>query len=648
MRQSNGFIKEKNVFLGPQHQVSAGFFCAVLGVLCAMSFSLGQEGYAGLSDAPASATSYLWSALAAVFGWLFWQVYALRRLRPSLPAVCFGLLFGVLNRLGVTLFAYDTWRFLDDPIRLAVTVLCCAGQGSLMTTAITIIDEVLRSGKLTKRKAESETRSAEDAGALRLLHRLKRQYDVHTTQFCMALLFVCWLPYLVVFFPGTMSWDIGEMLAQFFGQREMDTWHPVFLTWVVGACMWAGRQIGSDNLGAALFMLLQTAALAYALGYAVSSVRRMGGRRRVQAVALCFFGIVPIWGGYAQFICKDTLYVALLLVFVLKTMTLLMDGEALTAKWLCGYGGAALGACLVRHNGVYVVLPTAILTVLFAVRGKQRLRIGGTLGGALALVFLFSGMLLPALGIRDETASGMYSVMFQQSARVLREHGDAVTPDEYAEIDLILDAANLPALYEPWISDPVKYTFKAYGQGAAAEREALQRYQKTWFSMLMKYPITYLEAFVAGNSAYYAFTPKMEGETYNNQAGNRFVFETHPQVATNLGIHTERISPLERAGQLLAVAVRGGRHIPIFALLYCCAVYTWLLVAAGISVARQGRLKCLVAFVPALLSLATCMLSPVNDYFRYYLPIVAMALPLLLMADAGCEGGAAKAEDGTP
>ena len=48
--------------------------------------------------------------------------------------------------------------------------------------------------------------------------------------------------------------------------------------------------------------------------------------------------------------------------------------------------------------------------------------------------------------------------------------------------------------------------------------------------------------------------------------------------------------------------------------------------------ARQRRWRALAAFLPALLSLGVCMLSPVNDYFRYFLPIVAMAPPLLGLA----------------
>ena len=191
-------------------------------------------------------------------------------------------------------------------------------------------------------------------------------------------------------------------------------------------------------------------------------------------------------------------------------------------------------------------------------------------------------------------------------------------------------ADRLPELYEPWISDPVKFTFRQYGQGAEAEKAALAPYRDAWLKMMKKYPLTYLESFFAGNVSYYTFAPKIEGETYNNQAGNRLVFETYELGADPRFLHTKQIGALAPARTLLAMFARGWRHIPVFSLLYACATYTWLLVGAGISAARRKNWRLvLCGFLPALLSLGVCMLSPVNDYFRYFLPIVAMTWPLL-------------------
>ncbi len=483
--------------------------------------------------------------------------------------------------------------------------------------------------------------------ALTLPRRLARLYGWarrHRMLARMLLLALCWSPYLMAFFPGTVCWDLGEMVAQFFGQRAMDTWHPVFLTWVMGVCVWLGRLFGSDNLGAALYTLLQTVALSYALSRCMELLRDLRMRRAVRLGVLLFFALTPLWGGYAQFISKDTLYTSALLLFALSVLRLLLGREGRCALRLGRECAALFGwgllTCLIRSNGLYVILPTAVAVALFAVRGRARLCVSAALAGAVCCALLFSHALLPALGVRDETSSGLYSVCFQQSARVLRDHADTVTPEEYAEIDLVLDAENLPQLYEPWISDPVKYTFRQYGQGAEPEKQALARYRATWLSMLQKYPLTYAEAFFAGNLSYYTFAPKLEGETYNQQAGNRLVFETYELGDDPRFLHTTQPAALSGVRTLLAAFARGWRHIPLLSLLYACATYTWLLVAAGYAVFRQRRLRALVGFLPALLTMGVCLLGPVNDYFRYFLPIVAMSPALVGMAARPREGGA--------
>ena len=138
--------------------------------------------------------------------------------------------------------------------------------------------------------------------------------------------------------------------------------------------------------------------------------------------------------------------------------------------------------------------------------------------------------------------------------------------------------------------------------------------------------------------SYYTFAPKIEGETYNDQAGNRLVFETY-ELGDSRGddprfLDTTQMGVLEPVRKLLALFARGWRHIPVLSLLYACASYTWLCVGAASSLARRKKIRLLIGFLPALLSLGVCMLGPVNDYFRYFLPIVAMTLPLI--GAAGC------------
>jgi len=688
------------------------------GALCMLAFTVPPEGYVGISDPPLRAGSTVWCLYAAALAGLFWLYTGKRRARLSAGMMLTGLLFGAVNFLATTLFAYDTWDTLASAPALIRAALCVLGQAAVMAAGLALVCEWLEGvwdsrdkrpsvafaharpdapaghaqssadclpadasddwnaepdaahmatpamdlplpvmeptgdSSPAGRVADCLPADASDAlnaepdaaravtpdrfGLRRRYRRLADRFPRldawrrrHPVASVALLLLVCWSPYLIVFYPGTIIWDMGEMLGMLYGLRPMTTWHPVFATWLFGGAVALGRLFGSDNLGAFLFTALQSVAMAYALARVIRLLRKFGLGPGWRLAALALFGLTPIFGSFAQAVGKDTLYTAAILMVTVYTVETLRFG-APRGRALMGYAAWTLLACLVRNNGLYVAAGAAALVVAFGLRGRARLRVGGALAAALGLAIGFSGVLVPALGIRDATASGLYSVCFQQSARVLRDHADTVTPEEYAEIDLVLDAKNLPTLYEPVISDPVKYTFRQYGEGREAETAALTRYRQTWLSMLRKYPLTYLEAFVAGNSGYYAFTPKIDAaRTYNQQGGIRFVFETYELGADARYLHTTQIEALKTARTLLAAYSRGWRRVPALELFLFCPVYTWLLVAAGLSLARRGYWRALIAFAPALLSLGVCLLSPVDDYFRYFLPIVAMT-PLLL------------------
>ncbi len=615
--------------------MARALLCAAGGALAMAAFTLSPQGYVGVSDPPLRLGSPVWLVDAALLAAFLWWATLPRGARLTVGTAMLGLAFGTVNYFATTLFAYDTWSFLHSAVAWAEAAVRILLQSTLMSLALAQLCAVLENrpvpGGAPGRLSRWVTQLVQ--GPLR---GMAAAYRSHPTRTVMLYLVVCWLPYLVVFYPGTVIWDMGEMLAQLQGLRPLTDWHPLLTSWLFGGCVWLGRQLSGDNLGACLFMLLQTAALAYALAEAVRLIRNLGLGRGVQLAALAFFGLTPIFGAFAQAIGKDTLYTAALLVTGLRIVETVRFGLP-RGRRLAAFLAWALLASLLRTNGMLVVAGMLVLLagVTLYRYGKHALRLSA---GALAVVLAavaFNQALIPALGIPSTSASGLYAVPFQQSARTLRDHAGSVTPEEYAAIDLVLDAPNLPTLYDRIVTDPVKYTFKQYALDANTVNAALARYRAAWLSMLRKYPVTYLEAFVACNSGYYAFTPKIDASrTFNNQGGIRFVFETYDLGADPRYLHTEHIPALEGARTLLAAYARGWRRVPVLELFLFCPVYTWLLIGAGLSLGRRRRWGELLAFGGAALSFGVCLLSPVNDYFRYFLPIVAMCPPLLALAAA--------------
>lgn len=582
--------------------------CVLAGMLCAKSFGINPQLFAGKGAVPAESTDLLWTFVGLVFTALFWETFARRALRLGWGEGLCGLLFGVLNYFGTTLFAYDSWAFIGVWQSWPAVIFKCLCQGFTMAAALRLVEDGLMGAALPLRR--------EPKGLWGLVWG-------HP----MAALCVCWLPYLAVFYPGIVVSDMAWMFEQLVGITQMSTWHSVLITWVFGGCVLLGRALGSDALGCALYMLLQTGALSYALGRVLKLLRWLGVSPRRRAAAFAFFAFFPIWPMYCATLWKDSIHTALMLLLLVQTMEISRGHVRPGRGTWAAYGLTALLGCLWRNNGAYVVLPSLVAFWLVFPKGS-RAGLAGVGAGALAVTLLFQNVLVPALGIVDNTASGLYSVCFQQTARVVRDHGEELTEEEWAEIDRVLDVEQIGNLYEPWISDPVKYTYRQFGQGAEVEKEALSRYRHTWLAMLGKYPVSYLQAFMAGNRGYYAFIPKYTGVTYSQQAGMRFVPASY-RIEGEGELNAPQPAALEGVRRLVYNVLERLRTLPMVQLLLGCALYTWTLVGAGLGLVRKRRLRELALFVPALLSFAVCLLSPVDDYFRYFLPVVAMTVPLL-------------------
>ena len=400
--------------------------CFLIAIFCSKAFVINPYLYIGKSAIPASTVDYLWSVYALALWALFYYTFGVLRLKPKAGETVFGLLFGVLNFFGTSLFAYDSWAFIGVTLSWAEVAFKCLGQAFTMVTGLTLVSALLA------KSAEKHQTLKAKSFTMQRFPRLRNAYREHPVFMSATFLFICWVPYMVAFYPGTVIYDMCVIVRQFFGLEQLTTWHCPFTTLFFGSCIGLGRLLGSDNYGTLIYMILQSLLMAYALGACVGYLRRLGANRGWQLAALAFYGITPIWGCYAMMIGKDTFYTATLMLFMLQTLTLAREGAQarLRIRDLVGYGTTAMLTCLWRNNGLYVVLPSILCIAAFLALGKNRWKVAASLGAGLAAAVIFLQVITPALGFVDNTGSAIYSICFQQTARVVRDHRQELTAEE--------------------------------------------------------------------------------------------------------------------------------------------------------------------------------------------------------------------------
>ncbi len=465
--------------------------------------------------------------------------------------------------------------------------------------------------------------------------------------FLLSVIVLCilYLPWIIIFYPGSAIYDMMYQTVQADGFMAINAHHPIFATYVIGLCSRLGLLLtGGLNLGIFLYILLQSAVCILSFSCMISFLAKRGMKKGWLIFTLCYFGIVPLWGGAMQCGTKDTLFTGLFVFFLVLSAKLLLDkGSSFTAWNWISYGLLILLLCLYRNAILYILLPTVVVFFFLLWKGKQVKRwLVISAAAAFVLTLVFNSVTKQVYHTGTETGE-MLSLPFQQTARYVRDHAEDMSEEEQQLVETCFgldDYKELGKLYYPMSSDPVKARYHWWASDQ--EKELLKDYFSGWLSMLKKHPGTYFEAAIAQTYGYYSITPVIKNQ--KGGAGTTVQFGPDELAVKNIvdasgGTLSKDLIPKSPASLAPAQEVLKNwyffwQKIPVLDLFSKCGFYFLILLAVTLYYAkRKNRLIALV--VPAFLLILMAIASPVNEHIRYILPAVA-ALPLMIGA-AGAE-----------
>lgn len=439
-----------------------------------------------------------------------------------------------------------------------------------------------------------------------------------------ATIFVCWLPYLIAFYPGSLEWDMLTQIMVYDGLLMKSNAHPMLSTFIIGQCIALGRIYGSENLGAFLYILLQSVVLASAFGYMTVSMFRWRTPKWVVWGTLCYFAFLPLWGFVAQFGVKDVLYTGVFVVFVTMLWNA-MRPETIDRRplgRLVGPCATGILLCFLRNNGIVSVLPSFIV-LAFSMRKKHGSRPWFILAGlTVSIYLLFIGVFLPAIGTSGTSIKEVLSIPFQQTGRYVRDFGDTVTDEERQAIDKVLEYDKIRNMYYSYWADGVKERFRA-----ESTTEDLFGYFSVWMQMGRKQPLTYIEAFLSGSYVYYC--PGAALRQLPLCLFNTEVVYDHFYYGVYVPSPYTQSEALQPARNMLMRYYEAIDNMPIVGLLVDQGFYTWLLCFLYLIIWYFRRDGIRPSLMPSLTVALQCVLSPVNGMLRYSLPLIAVS-PILL------------------
>ena len=442
----------------------------------------------------------------------------------------------------------------------------------------------------------------------------------------LIVILICWLPYIIAFYPTILSPDPSYQIKQFFGIRtkyadyailidesmQITNHHPVIHTLLLGGCLKLGTIIGNDNLGLFIYSIIQISILSCTLAYTIKyMIKNMNISNKVSLIFLLIYSLVPIFPFYAMSAVKDVIFSSFVILYVIMLHRIIKnDGNNFKIVHYIMMFVLMVLVVLFRNNGIYLIM-LSMPVLIFMVRKKW---IPYTLLFIAILGFntCYNDVILPYFKITPGSVREMLSIPFQQTARYVKYHSDDLNDEEIIIIDKVLGYDNLAERYNPELADPVKNKFNKY-----TTSEELKEYFGVWFNGLMKHPVTYIDATV--ENVYGYFYPEKQ---------NWYIYSKYDTRILKDGFNYS-FNSLDGLRNILIAYGSAFSRIPVVGLMVNIAFNTWLVFILFMYTWYKKDYKKLVIYFPALISILVCIASPANTYFRYVLPYI-FSMPMMI------------------
>ena len=457
-------------------------------------------------------------------------------------------------------------------------------------------------------------------------NKFTKMFDKHPFWFSLVFILLCWLIYIIAFYPAIMSPDPSFQILQFFGiDNKYSTYvnlidksviitnhHPVIHTLLIGSCVKLGTSLfDSTNIGLFIYSIIQTLILSSTLSYTIKFLKEINVSSKIRKIILFMYAFVPVFPFYAMSPVKDVIFGCLIILYIISIYKFIKQKDKLTVKQIIAEIVLLILITLFRNNGFHVIV-LSFPFLLFL--GKKNLfKYLLILIVVILFYFTYNKVILPTFKITPGSIRETLSIPFQQTARYVKEHDKELSKKDKKVINKILDYDTIAKRYDPKLADPVKNEFnKDYTD------KDLKEYFKVWADGLKKHPLTYVEATL--NNTYGYFYPV---ET------NWYVYTNYNDTINDYGFdyHFNDLNVLRFILSVIAIIFP---YIPGLGLIVNIGFNTWIILFMLFYLFYKKKYKEMIYLIPSLVLLLVCFASPANTYFRYALPNI-FAMPTMFL-----------------
>ncbi len=509
------------------------------------------------------------------------------------------------------------WLFVFLMLRAAFyAIVNSASDGSVLSDKSQPADEDV--------SRHEGSAAPEQQRRLNVAPAIEKQSTLFTKKYHLLIVFgillLAWLPYIIVFLPGSISYDLHLQLLQYTGVAEWSNHHPVITTLIYGAIFSLGNFIGGANIGLLFMSIFQVILMAGVLTMEVWAISKLNAPNWVVFVSIGFFALYPLFPCYSENAVKDILFSILFTLYFTLFVLFIKDPKAcignpkriallLIAALLCG---------ITRNNGLYIVVLSLPFLLLFLPDAKTRLKALVPICLTIVLIPALTSLAVFAVSAKSGSVREALSVPLMQSARSYLEHSDDMSEDELEVLDNTFSLEELDTRYDPYLSDQVK--------GRFANESSISQYLGVWAEQATRYPMSYLDAWGELTYGYWSLTvdPAYELDVFYNYQQNMIrEVEDAPYQFTFIASFPFR--------QSFSQFIEFLMHIPFIGFLMQGGVYTYAMIILAALLIFARRYRYLVILLPCAVLMLTIIFGPMNGLTRYFLGNICV-FPIMIWA----------------
>lgn len=418
--------------------------------------------------------------------------------------------------------------------------------------------------------------------------------------------------YLSVFFfaeyPGNLTDDSLNQLAQI-TSGVYSNHHPYWHTILIEVCVKTGLAVfGNYNDAVAVYHVCQILFMVSCFSYTVVTLYQAGIPKRIVVASALVYMLAPYHIAYSFTMWKDVIFGGAAVLLVTSLFRILKGiGKSRRLNFIILATGS-IAFCIWRTNGWMALLATFLLCFLFLWKDhKQVLAVWAVV---LVVGWVMKGPVITAMRIPQPDTVESLSIPVQQIARTIHD-GRILTEDETVLLERVMDLEEVPELYLPYLSDPIKDEIRS--KDADYFSENVGTYLKVWLQLGLRNPGTYVKAWVDQTKGY-----------WNGGYRHYITISLTPPVY-------DMYKPMEGRPFYNGIMqyFYSLHNIPLVEFVGSIGLHVWAMAVLFLVAALHSRKEAMLT-VPILMVVGTLLVAtPVYCEFRYAYTVFT-TLPLIL------------------